>query len=184
MIIADNRAKTELQTITNFQLNEEKNITTKWGNDEPNVKAAIKIPIAKPRFWGNHWDKIFTAIGYTPARVMPVKILNRIPKKLELTRMSRAFNIAPRNADIAKTFLGLKRSAIPKYELNNAPITNPIGTDAESHASEFELRFQIVINSGAITDALYHKLKAHNSDKPIHNNALQEPRTIISPLEE
>ena len=83
---ADNKANTELQMITNFQFNEEKNITTKWGNDDPNVNAAIKIPIANPRFLGNHCDKIFTAIGYTPARVIPVNILSRIPKKPESTR--------------------------------------------------------------------------------------------------
>ena len=161
--------------ITNFQLNEEKNITIKWGNDDPNVNAAIKIPIANPRFVGNHSDKIFTAIGYTPARVIPVNILSRIPKKPESTIISKAFNIAPINAEIAKTFRGLKRSATPKYELNNAPITNPIGTEAESQASELELRFQTSISSGAITEVLYHKLKAHNTDNPIHTNALQEP---------
>lgn len=47
---ADNKANTELQIITNFQLNEEMNITIKCGNDDPNVNAAIKIPIANPRF--------------------------------------------------------------------------------------------------------------------------------------
>lgn len=172
---AANKANTELQIITNFQLSEEKNITIKWGNDEPNVNAAIKIPIANPRFLGNHSDKIFTAIGYTPARVIPVKILSRIPKNPESTMISKAFNRAPVNAETAKTFRGLKRSATPKYELNNAPITNPIGTEAESQDSKLELRFHTSINSGAITDALYHKLKAHNCDNPIHTNALQEP---------
>jgi len=49
-MIAANKANTELQMMTNFQLNEEENITTKCGNDEPNVIAPIKIPIASPRF--------------------------------------------------------------------------------------------------------------------------------------
>ena len=114
---ADNKANTELQIITYFQLNEEKNITIKWGNDDnddPNVNAAIKIPIANPRFLGNHSDNILTAIGYTPASVIPVNILSRIPIKLESAKINKAFNTAPKNADIAKTFRGLKRSAIPK----------------------------------------------------------------------
>ncbi|WP_445683299.1 hypothetical protein [Sporosarcina sp. FSL W7-1349] len=172
---ADNKANTELQTITNFQLTEEKNIITKWGNEDPNVSAAIKIPIANPRFLGNHSDKIFTAVGYTPARVIPVNTLSKIPKPPKVTRINKAFNMAPSNAEIAKIFRGLKRSAIPRNELHNAHMTKPIGTEAESQASELELRFQIPISSGAITEALNHRPKAHNSDKPIHPNALQEP---------
>ncbi|MDF2858147.1 MAG: hypothetical protein K0Q87_3998, partial [Neobacillus sp.] len=79
--IAASNANMELQIITKCQFNEEKNITTKWGKDDPRVNAAIKIPIASPRFFGNHCDNIFTAIGYTPARVIPVNILSKIPKK-------------------------------------------------------------------------------------------------------
>lgn len=60
---ADNKANSELIRMTIFQLTEEKNMMTKCGKDEPNVNAAINIPIAIPRFFGNHWDKIFTAIG-------------------------------------------------------------------------------------------------------------------------
>lgn len=55
-----------------------------------------------------------------------------IASLLQYTSISKTFNNAPRNAEIAKIFRGLKRSATPKYELINAPFTNPIGTEAES----------------------------------------------------
>ena len=62
------------------------------------------------------------------------------------------------------------------------PFISNHGTEAESQASEPGLRFQISISSGAITDALNHKLNAHNSANPIHTNALHEPRIIKSPF--
>jgi len=48
------RANIELQIITNCQFKEEENITIKCGKEDPRVKAAIKIPTASPRFFGNH----------------------------------------------------------------------------------------------------------------------------------
>ena len=56
-------AKTELQAIINSHRNDDKKSFTICGKEEPIVKAAIKIPIAIPRCFGNHWDNIFTATG-------------------------------------------------------------------------------------------------------------------------
>ncbi|CAM5214842.1 hypothetical protein UACE39S_05096 [Ureibacillus acetophenoni] len=56
------------------------------------------------------------------------------------------FNTAPRKAENANILRGLNRSAIPREELTNAPITKPIGTEADSQPSALGLRFQIIRN--------------------------------------
>ncbi|MCY1457907.1 hypothetical protein D9M71_752400 [compost metagenome] len=63
MMSADNKASSELHIITIFQSNEDTSVTTTCGNAEPIVMAAIKIPIAKPRCFGNQCDNILTPIG-------------------------------------------------------------------------------------------------------------------------
>lgn len=96
--------------------------------------------------------------------------------------MRNALHIAPKSADNANTFLGLNRSATPKYALIKAPVTNPIGTDAVNQASELGVIPQKLMSSGATTEALNHKLSAHISDKLIHINALHDCCFIILSL--
>lgn len=94
-----------------------------------------------------------------------------------------AFRMAPSSAENANTLRELYRPATPKYELNKAPITKPIGTAADNQASFSDFKFQISINCGAITDALNHRLNANNSARPIQTNARHDLLFIMASLQ-